>query len=323
MNTLTVTEHADLAARARLDDEVRETIAEAKAPNTRRAYAADWAHFTAWCEQHGEPALPAEPATVARYLTAIAGDYKIATLERRLVGVATAHRYAGVESPTATPLVRETLKGVRRRKAKAGERQSQKEAAVTDIIRRMVAPLGAAPGDIRDRALLLLGFAGAFRRSELVSLDVGDARFTREGVVVTLRTSKTDQGGEGMLKGIPYGSQLETCPVRSLQEWVERASITEGPLFRPIDRHHNIGPTRLHPGSVARIVKTAAERAGLDPALFSGHSLRAGLATAAAEAGVSEADIMAQTGHRSVAVARRYIRRGSLFRSNAAARVGL
>ena len=322
MTDLTVTT-TDLAQRAALNDAVSENIVEAKAANTRRAYSADWAHFTAWCEAHDETALPADPATVARYISDIADDFKVATLERRLVGIATAHRYANLESPTTAPIVRETFKGIRRRKAKSGEQQTQKEAAVTSVVRKLVETLDDTMSGVHDRALLLLGFAGAFRRSELAALNVADVKFVAEGLVITVRMSKTDQDGVGALKGIPYGSHLETCPVRSLKAWLEKAAIIEGPIFRPIDRHGNVRPQRLNAGSIPRIIKAAAAKAGLDPTLFSGHSLRAGLATAAAEAGVSERAIMAQTGHKSVLIARRYIRRGSLFRDNAAAEVGL
>jgi integrase len=322
MTDLTVTT-TDLTQRAALDDAVRENIVDAKAKNTRRAYTADWAHFTAWCAAHDESSLPADPATVARYLSDIADAFKVATLERRLVGIATAHRYASLESPTVAPVVRETFKGIKRRKARSGEQQTQKEAAVTGVVVKLVETLDDTMSGVHDRALILIGFAGAFRRSELAALDVADVKFVAEGLVITVKMSKTDQEGIGAVKGIPYGSHIETCPVRSLKTWLEKAAITEGPIFRHIDRHGNVRPKRLNAGSIPRIIKEAAAKAGLDPTQFSGHSLRAGLATAAAEAGVSERAIMAQTGHKSVVVARRYIRRGSLFKDNAAAEVGL
>lgn len=320
MTDLIITEPQPLAEFTELDEAVRENLTAAKARNTRRAYAADWEHFTTWCEGAGLPALPADPSTVARYLTAVSADYKVATLTRRLSGISVAHGYAGYESPTHARLVKDTLRGIRRRRA--GEQQTQKEAADTDIIRAMVAHLGETTGDIHDRALLLIGFAAALRRSELVAIDVNDIRFTKDGIVLTVRKSKTDQEGEGREVGIPYGSRTETCPVRSTREWLEHASITEGAVFRHINRHGQV-KARLNAGSVARIVKQAAAAAGLDPTLFAGHSLRAGLATAAAAAGVNERSIMDQTGHKSLTVARRYIRRGSLFRDNAAAQVGL
>jgi integrase len=176
---------------------------------------------------------------------------------------------------------------------------------------------------VRDRVLLLIGFTGAFRRSELVALDRAAVQFTREGLVVTIWRSKTDQEGEGRKIGIPYGSNPETCPIRSLQEWLERSGIAEGPLFRPINRHGKIASTRISGSAVAEVVKKYVEAVGLNPDLFAGHSLRSGLATAAASAGASERSIMDQTGHRSLAMVRKYIRTGSLFRENAAAVLGL
>jgi integrase len=175
----------------------------------------------------------------------------------------------------------------------------------------------------RDRALVLLGFAGAFRRSELVALDVEDCVFGKDGLTVTLRRSKTDQQGAGRKIGIPYGSNPETCPVRMVLGWIELAGVSAGPLFRSISRHSHLRPGRLSPIDVARIVKKLADRAGLDAAKYAGHSLRVGHATSAAIAGASERSIMNQTGHRSVQMVRRYIRDGSLFRENSAGKLGL
>ncbi|MEN9933982.1 MAG: hypothetical protein RLZZ387_561 [Chloroflexota bacterium] len=218
------------------------------------------------------------------------------------------------------------MKGIKRQKAQAGEVVTQKEAAVTDILRQMVEALPNTPSGVLDRALLLLGFAGAFRRSELVALNVGDLTFSREGLVVTVRRSKTDQTDEGQQKGIPYGSSPDTRTVRAMLDWLELAGIKDAstvPLWRPIDRHGNIKPKRLLSKGVALIVKEAAKGAGLDPKIFAGHSLLSGFATAAAMAGASERSIMNQTGYKSVTVARRYIRRGTLFQDNAATKVGL
>ena len=183
----------------------------------------------------------------------------------------------------------------------------------------------ADPGLIgaRDRALVLVGFAGAFRRSELASLDVEDLDFSRDGLTVTLRRSKTDQEGQGREVGIPYGSNPESCSVRVLQSWPELAGITDGPVFRPLTRHGQLKPSRLSGIDVARIVKKLAERAGLDAAKFAGRSLRAGHATSAAIAGASERSIMNQTGHRSVQMVRRYIRDGNLFLDNSVGKLGL
>jgi integrase len=186
----------------------------------------------------------------------------------------------------------------------------------------MVAALPDGLLGVRDRALLLVGFAGAFRRSELVSLDRPDLEFTKDGLTVMLRRSKSDQEGQGRKVGIPYGSNPETCPVRALQAWLEAAAITDGPVFRGVTRHGKV-QGRLSGYAVALIVKRYAAVGGLDPSRYAGHSLRAGLATAAAIGGASERSIMNQTGHKSITMVRRYIRDGNLFRENAAAKTGL
>jgi integrase len=204
-----------------------------------------------------------------------------------------------------------------------GTAPAQKAPALTADIRTMVDAAGDSTIGARDRALILLGFAGAFRRSELVGLDVEDCAFGKDGLTVTLRRSKTDQEGVGRRVGIPYGSNPETCPVRTMQVWMEQAGITAGPLFRSINRHGHVGPGRLSGIDVARVVKKLAQRAGLDSAKFAGHSLRAGHATSSAIGGASERSIMNQTGHRSVQMVRRYIRDGSLFRENSAGKLGL
>jgi integrase len=212
------------------------------------------------------------------------------------------------------------LKGIKRKLGTAGV---QKAPTLTDDIRAMVSVADAGLIGLRDRALILLGFAGAFRRSELTGLDVTDCSFGKDGLTITLRRSKTDQEAVGRKIGIPYGSNPETCPVRVLQSWLETVGMASGPVFRPINRHGKVRQSRLAPADVARIVKKLALRAGLDPAKYAGHSLRAGHATAAAVAGASERSIMNQTGHRSVQMVRRYIRDGSLFRENSAGKLGL
>jgi site-specific recombinase XerD len=300
--------------------QARDYIQDAKATSTLRAYGSDWRHFVGWCEQHQLPSLPASPETVGLYVTVLAETHKVATLQRRLSAISVAHQAAGHESPTKHVVVRTVMAGIRRTK---GTAQTGKAPLLTPELKQLVAALPEGKLGLRDRALLLLGFAGAFRRSELVALDVADLQFGRDGLTVTLRKSKTDQEGAGQKKGIPYGSNPDTCPVRAVQDWITAAVLKEGPLFRPLNRHGQIKAQRLSDRAVARVVQRAAESAGLDAAQYAGHSLRAGLATAAAQAGVSERVIMQQTGHRSLPVLRKYIREGSLFRENAAAQVGL
>ena len=247
---------ADVAPRA------RDYAQEAKAANTRRAYRADWHDFTAWCEGHGRTALPAAPETVALYLTDLAGRRKTSTLQRRLSSISQAHQLAGHaahDAPTRHATVRAVWAGIRRAK---GTAQAGKAPVLTADVRAMVATLPDTLLGLRDRALLLLGFAGAFRRSELVGLDVGDLEAGRAGLAVTLRRSTTDQEGAGRKLGIPYGANPDTCPARAVQEWLDASALRVGPLFRSVNRHEQVQPGRLSDKAVALVVKRAATGRG-------------------------------------------------------------
>jgi integrase len=276
----------------------------------------------------GLRALPAAPETVALYIADLAEIAKASTIARRLTSIAEAHRAAKHPSPTEDPAVVAVWDGIRRIHGSAVENA---EPIRVLLLGRMIAALPQTPnpdlppplGSLRDRALLLVGFAAALRRSELAALDYEDLRWVTEGLVVTIRRSKTDQEGAGRRVGVPYGSNPETCPVRAVSAWCQAARIDAGRLFRPVNRGGRLSGTQLSAAAVNRIVQRAVARTGIDPTPYSAHSLRAGLATAAAEAGVDERSIMAQTGHKSVTVARGYIREGSLFRNNPAAQVGL
>jgi site-specific recombinase XerD len=312
------TKGADLVPSPSLQ-RAREFARQSKAENTLRGYRGDWKDFCRWCEARELCPLPATPEAVAGYIADCAGHLKVGSIQRRLNAIAEAHKAVGVESPTTAGMVRNTIKGIRRT---MGTATVQKAAALTDDIRAMVSMTDTGLIGTRDRAMILLGFAGAFRRSELVGLNVEDCKFGKDGLTVTLRRSKTDQDGVGRKVGIPYGSNPDTCPVRTVQAWIEQSGAT-GPLFRSITRHGRLRPGRLSGIDVARVVKKLAVRAGLDAAKYAGHSLRAGHATSAAIAGASERSIMNQTGHRSVQMVRRYIRDGSLFRENSAGKLGL
>ena len=308
---------------ARLEDvgaKASEYVERSKAANTRRAYRSDWADFVAWCEKYRRPPLPAGHDTVAYYLADRSQALKPSTLERRLATIAEAHRAAGVETPTKSARVRLVWAGIRREK---GTARAHMKPALIKHIRAMVAHLPDSLLGARDRALLLLGFAGAMRRGELVGLDVTDIVVADEGLVVVIRKGKTDQEGGGRKLGVPFGRNPDTCPVRAVQAWLDRSGVTEGPLFRAVNRHGHVAATRLSDRAVAEVVKRSLLAAGRSARQYAGHSLRAGLITQAAMAGVSERAIMDQSGHRSLAVMRRYIRDGSLFRENAAAKVGL
>jgi integrase len=306
----------EVGALAPLVVSARTYAAQAKAEATRRTYRASWGRFLAWCDESGLSALPANPGTVALYLSHLADRGKrLATIQKALASLVEAQRAAGFPSPREDARVREVMKGIRR---SLGVAPRQKDPISPSDLRAMVRSRPQTLQGLRDRALLLLGFAGAFRRSELVHLDVGDLTWGEDGLTVTLRRSKTDQEGQGRKIGIPFGSTPEWCPVRTLRRWLEAVGLEDGPLFRPV-KGSTVSAARLSNQAVARLVKRATEAVGLDPSRFSGHSLRAGLATAAAKAGKSERSIMAQTGHRSAQVARRYIRDGGLFTDNAAA----
>jgi site-specific recombinase XerD len=301
-------------------DQVREYIRASKSENTLRGYQCDWRGFCAWCEVRQLCPVPANPETVAAFIAESAGRLKVGSVQRRLNAIAEAHKALGLESPTHHPMVTNTMKGIRRTK---GNAPAQKTAALIADIRAILDSTNAGLIGIRDRALILLGFAGAFRRSELVGLALGDCAFSKDGLTITLRRSKVDQEGMGRKVGIPYGSNPDTCPTRNLQTWIEHTGISGGPLFRSVNRHGQVQAGGLSGLDVARIVKKLAGRAGLDSAKYAGHSLRAGHATSAAIAGASERSIMNQTGHRSVQMVRRYIRDGSLFRENSGGKLGL
>jgi integrase len=300
---------------------VQAYLASARARSTIRGYRSSFRQFEIWCQAAGLSAMPAVPETVALYLGAQAGRLKAASLGHHLAAIGKAHKTAGFPSPVKdNALIAETLKGIKR---VHGTAATQKAPLLTEDLRVILRTLPRRLLGVRDRALLLVGFAGAFRRSELVGLDVADLRFQAEGLLITLRRSKTDQEAAGREVAIPHGNHAETCPVRALQRWLDAAGITEGPAFRPIDRHENIGASRLSNKAVALVIKRCVQAAGLDAAQFSGHSLRAGFVTSAARAGEPERRIMRQTGHKSIEMVLKYVRQANAFTDNAALALGL
>lgn len=309
-----------LAEVERIGARLADYLAASVAPATVRAYRSDWADFAAWCERYGAAPLPAAPEIVALYLSDLAETHKPATLTRRVSAISQAHAAAELESPTHTALVRKALAGIRREKGTAPDAKAP--VTVADL-RAIVGALPSGAKGTRDAALLLVGFAGGLRRSELVGIDAEHVEFVAEGVVITLPRSKTDQAGAGRRVAIPYGAHKDTCPVRALRAWIAAAGIEAGPVFRPVNRHGQVGAERLTGRAVALVVKHYAAARGRDARAYAGHSLRAGFATAAARGGASERDIMRQTGHKSEAMVRRYIRDGNLFRTNAAGALGL
>jgi site-specific recombinase XerD len=294
----------------------RDYAAAAKAPNTLRAYRGAWEAFEAWAQERGVAPLPAPPAIVASYLAHRATEgAKPASLALYLSAITEAHRAAGGDAKAlrASAEVRAVMAGIRRTH---GAAQRQASPATAEVLRAVVPGLGTDLGGLRDRALVTLGFAGAFRRSELVALDVADLVFSPRGVEVRVRRSKTDQAGEGRIAAIPFASG-EVCPVRALRAWLDAAQLTSGPVFRAVDRWGKIGG-RLDGRDVARIVKRTVQASGLDPQPFSGHSLRSGLATSAALAGKSDRAIMAQGRWKGRAMVDRYVRAADAWKDNAA-----
>ena len=325
----------------RLDDRLQETarrarryFESARAPATVRAYASDLADFETWCkiEAGGLSTLPATAQTVALYIADTAGrGLKASTISRRLTAISVLHKAAGLDSPALDERVKDVFKGIKR---EHGSFEKGAAPLLTPTMKRMimVAREGAETeaqqkSAVRDAALLLVGYAGAFRRSEIASLSIEDVEFVEDGATILLRRSKTDQEGKGRKRALPYGSHPETCPVRNLRRWLdlleENGIEDEGPIFRPIDRHGNIKIGALSDRSVCEVVKKRAQAAGLNRDRYSGHSLRAGLATAASAAGVSQKSIMEQGDWKSVQTVMRYVREGTLFKNNAAASIGL
>ena len=311
---------AAMATLAAATERARQYLDQSKAANTLRAYAADWRDVEDWCTSVGRAALPATPETVALYISDLAASARVSTIRRRLTTIRKAHAVENLPDPTRHPLVHDVLDGIKR---ELGVLQRGKSPLLLRDLQRMIEGCDDAITGLRDRALLLLGFSGAFRRSELASLTLANLSFPDEGLVVFLARSKTDQEGQGVKKAIPYGARPSTCPVRAVRDWLDVLGVSSGPVFRRVYADGRIGTAALSDRSVALIVKKRALQAGLDPTRFAGHSLRSGFATQAAISGASERAILRQGNWASEKMARRYIRDANLFRDNAAGQIGL
>ena len=314
MNALVSLENP--GAIAMLQDDLaaaRSFVDASSAASTRRADQSDWRIFSAYCEARGLSPLPAAADTVMAFLSAEAmGGAKSSTLGRRVAAIRFAHKAAGIEPSTNSEAVKAVMRGIRRT---VGAAKVQKAPATADRVREM---LDRCPDTIRgkrDRALLALGFAGAFRRSELVALTVEDLVEAPDGFRITIRHSKTDQEGQGQEVAIPRGARLR--PVEAVQAWLAASGITSGPIFRAVGKAGRVSGAALSAGSVADLVKEYAGAVGLDAATFAGHSLRAGFITSAAEAGATVFKMMEVSRHKSVDTLRGYVRRADLFRDHA------
>lgn len=321
MNKLAKREPHTLASLRELAKKAKAYADESHSPRTRKEYAKQWAAFQAFAASAGAPSLPASPETLAGYLTHMAGEgYKVSTMELALAAISHFHAQADQESPRGRKMAKAVFRGIRR---KLGTAQTRKAPLLVSQVKRLLGVLPDGLAGLRDRALILLGSTTGMRRSELVALTVEDLRFVPEGLLVTLPWSKTDQEGKGSVKPVPHGDNPETCAVTAVRAWLEASRLTEGPVFRRVYRQgRTVGEKRMAPASIAWLVKRYAKAAGLDPALFSGHSFRAGFVTNAAKAGKLERDIMKQTGHTSVQMLRRYIREAELWDNPAAKGIG-
>ena len=308
----------------KLHEDTLNNLKSSKAKNTLRAYKSDFKDFGIFCAKHGFNSMPTEPKTVSLYLTKLSSIYKISTLRRRLVSIGMVHKLKGHYLDTKHPIIIENLMGIKRKK---GSMQVGKKPILISHLKQIINVIDDQKikeiKKLRDRTLILLGFGGGFRRTELISIDHEDLDFVEEGVKITLRRSKTDQLGEGLVKGLPYFTNEKYCPVKSLKNWIKLSHIKSGPIFRRFAKSSILTSHRLTDQSVVLKIKECLKLAGIENKNFSGHSLRSGFATVAAESGADERSIMAMTGHKSTQMVRRYIREANLFKNNALNKIKL
>ncbi len=302
----------------KLHEETLENLKSSKANNTLRAYKSDFKNFGAFCAKHGFNSMPTEPKVVSLYLTHLSANSKISTLRRRLVSIGVVHKLKGHYLDTKHPVIIENLMGIKRKK---GSIQTGKKPILINHLKQIINVIDEKKTEkikkLRNRTLILIGFGGGFRRTELISIDYEDIDFVEEGVKINLRRSKTDQFGEGLIKGLPYFSNEKYCPVTSLKNWLTLSKIRTGPIFRRFNKGSKLSNRRLTDQSVVLIIKDCLKLAGIENQNFSGHSLRSGFATVAAESGADERSIMAMTGHKTTQMVRRYIKEANLFKNNA------
>ena len=294
-----------------LELETLKNLKSSKANNTLRAYKADFKDFALFCQQNGLKSMPSGPKIITLYLTHLSKSLKYSTLKRRLASISVIHRLNGHYLDTKHPLITENLLGIKRVK---GTYQKAKKPILINDLKLIINAINQdkkSKNNQKNKALILVGFAGGFRRSELVSLEYEDIEFVEEGVKIFVKRSKTDQSGEGMTKGIPYFTNSEFCPVKTLKKWIAERNIKSGRIFDMSDKN------------VSLIIKKYVELAGLDPNKYSGHSLRSGFATSTAELGAEERSIMAMTGHKTTQMVRRYIKEANIFKNNALNRIKL
>ena len=299
-------------------------LKSSKSHNTLRAYKSDFKDFGAFCAKHGLNSLPTEPKIVSLYLTHLSKNSKISTLRRRLVSISMVHKLKGHYLDSKHPIIIENLMGIRRAK---GSIQKGKKPLLINHLKLIINVINDKNNNeikkFRDKSIILIGFGGGFRRTELISINHEDLEFVTEGLKITIRKSKTDQFGEGMIKGLPYFANEKYCPVVNLKKWLEISKIKSGPIFRRLSKGPFLTENRLTDQSVVLLIKKYLNLAGIENQNFSGHSLRSGFATAAAESGADERSIMAMTGHKTTQMVRRYIREANIFKNNALNKINL
>ena len=294
-------------------------LQSSKSINTARAYKSDFTDFSLFCAKNGFKSLPSEPKIVSLYLTYLSTkEVKMSTLKRRLVSIGVIHKLKGHYLDTKHPAIIENIMGIKRRK---GSIQKGKKPLLINSLKQIIDVIDQQKKEeikkIRDRSIILIGFSGGFRRNEIVSLDFDDLDFVSEGLKINIKRSKTDQFGEGFTKALPYFDSSQYCPVVSLRNWLEISRIKSGSVFRRFIKGSKLSENRLTDQTVALLIKEYLSMLGIDTKNYSGHSLRSGFATSAAESGVEERNIMAMTGHKSTEMVRRYIKDANLFRNNA------
>jgi len=302
-----------------LQEETLLNLQSSKAINTVRAYKSDFKDFGLFCAQNGFNSLPSEPKVVSLYLTYLSTkEAKISTLKRRLVSIGVIHKLKGHYLDTKHPSIIENIMGIKRRK---GSIQKGKKPLLISNLKLIIDVIDEQNKEeikkLRDRTLILIGFSGGFRRNEIVGLDYDDLDFVPEGLKISIRRSKTDQFGEGMIKALPYFDSSQYCPVSSLKDWIAVSKINSGSLFRRFSKGSRLTENRLTDQTIALLIKEYLQLAGINSKNYSGHSLRSGFATSAAESGAEERSIMSMTGHKSTEMVRRYIKEANLFKNNA------
>ena len=289
-----------------LETETIKNLKNSKSANTLRAYQSDYSDFSLFCSKNGFQSMPTKPKILALYLTHLSLNSKYSTLKRRLASISILHKMKGQYIDTKHPVVMENLMGIKR--TIGSNQKGKKPLLISDLKLLVKAIHQSSEKDLRktrDKSLILIGFSGGFRRSELVDIEFEDIEFVKQGVKIFVKRSKTDQSGEGMTKAIPYFDNENFCPAKALKKWIEEADIKNGKIFNISDK------------SVALIIKKYANYAGLNANKYAGHSLRSGFATSTAESGAEERNIMAMTGHKSTEMVRRYIKEANLFKNNA------